>query len=144
MVYISSIFALAILLGFSVCNIFPFIYLENYTCYKNLVNRESKFYFLQKNIIRFIILIIICILNIIFPNLEDTISLAGNVSISSLTFIFPVLLYNKIFYDKTTKIILIMNYFLLSFGIVASILGTITVYMKYMEKWNNYYYNHYF
>ena len=136
MVYISSIFALAILLAFSVCNIFPFIYLENYTCYKNLVNKESKFYFLQKNIIRFTILTVMCILNIIFPKLEETIRLAGNVSRSSLTFRFPVLLYNKIFHDKSTKIMLFLNYFLLTFGVIASILGTLAVYVKLMNKWN--------
>ena len=85
--------------------------------------------FWRKNVVRTLLVIITSLIAISIPYFSLFVSLIGSVGSSTLAFILPCLFHFKLFRATSSKYILLLNSFIVIFGIIASLISaTVTIY----------------
>ena len=67
------------------------------------------------------------------PQLENVISLVGAVTMTFLTYIFPVAIYSSTFYHKLSRLELVKNFAIFLIGILGFLAGTYTSVTKMIK-----------
>ena len=67
------------------------------------------------------------------PQLDNVISLVGAVTMTFLTYIFPVAIHSSTFYDKLSRLELAKNFAIFLIGILGFLAGTYTSVTKIIK-----------
>ncbi|KAK7306392.1 hypothetical protein VNO77_44330 [Canavalia gladiata] len=73
-----------------------------------------------------VLLLVILTLALLVPYFEHVLSLTGSLVSVTICLIFPCVFYLKICWSQTTKPLLVLNLFLITFGFILGVMGTIS------------------
>ncbi|KRX08332.1 hypothetical protein PPERSA_01793 [Pseudocohnilembus persalinus] len=117
------LYAIALILSYPLQLLPSYQIMEASSSIKNYIKRDTQNWKLRRFFFRCLITVFICISAFVIPRFAVFLNLIGSIAGTCLQFIFPILMYNRVYEHEMTKQTRFINKFVLIFGSFGGFCG---------------------